>query len=106
MSVTAFPLMSVGAMLTEPVAVASSDTSSFPSPPPSGASLASARFRLEEREEELALTLETDTCADGLGDSFSLGGGGQAGQWDPLHQAAAPPAPAAHLCSSPSSSFR
>lgn len=58
-------------MLTAPLAVASSDTSSFPSPPPSGTSLASTRFLLE-REEELPLTLETDTCADGLGDNFSL----------------------------------
>lgn len=71
--VTAFPFMSVGNMVTAPLAVASSDTSSFPSPPPtSGISLHSTRFLLEEREEELPVILETETWLDGLGDNFSL----------------------------------
>lgn len=72
-SVTAFPSMSVGDMVTAPVAVASSDTRSCPSPlPTSGTSLASTLFLLEEREEEDPVILETVTRDDGLGDSFSL----------------------------------
>lgn len=65
--------MSVGDMVTAPVAVASSDTSSCPSPlPTSGLSLGSALFLLEEREEEDPVILETVIRGDGLGDSFSL----------------------------------
>lgn len=75
MSVTAFPSMSVGDMVTAPVAVASSDTSNCSSPLPiSGISLtsASALFLLEEREDEDPVNLDTVTREDGLGDSFSL----------------------------------
>lgn len=72
-SVTAFPSMSVGDMVTAPLAVASSETSSCPSPiSTSGTSLASTLFLLEEREEEDPVILETATLGDWLGDSFSL----------------------------------
>lgn len=67
--------MSVGDMVTAPVAVASSDTSNCSSPLPiSGISLtsASALFLLEEREDEDPVNLDTVTREDGLGDSFSL----------------------------------
>ncbi len=67
--------MSVGDIVTAPLAVASSDTSSCPSPlPTSGTSLASTStlFLLEEREEEDPAILETVTRGDGLGDSLSL----------------------------------
>lgn len=65
--------MSVGDMVTAPLAVASSETSSCPSPiSTSGTSLASTLFLLEEREEEDPVILETATLGDGLGDSFSL----------------------------------
>lgn len=95
-------------MVTAPLAVASSDTSSFPSPPSSGTSLASTRFLLDEREEELPPTLETDTCADGLGDNFSLRHKtakvlvrlGPFWAWEHPR----PPQPG-YLCSSPSRSF-
>lgn len=73
-SVTAFPSMSVGDMVTAPLAVASSDTSSCASPlPTSGTSIAStSTLFLLEREEEDPVILETVTRDDGLGDSFSL----------------------------------
>ncbi len=65
--------MSVEDMETAPLAVASSDTNSSPSPlSTSGTSLGSARFLLDVREEEDPVILETVTRDDGLGDSFSL----------------------------------
>lgn len=71
--VTAFPSISVGDMVTAPLAVASSDTNSCPSPlPMSGTSLASTLFRLEERVVEDPVILDKVTRDDGLGDSFSL----------------------------------
>lgn len=72
-SVIFFPSMSVGDMVTAPVAVASSDTSSCPSPlPTSGFSFSSALFLLEERDDEDPVILETVIRGDGLGDSLSL----------------------------------
>lgn len=65
--------MSVGEMVTAPLAVASSDTSSWPSIPASDKSAASiSSLFLLVREEEDPVTLETVTRDDGLGDSFSL----------------------------------
>lgn len=65
--------MSVGDMVTAPLAVASSETSSCPSPLAFSATpLASTLFLLEERDEEDPVSLDTVTRADGLGDSFSL----------------------------------
>lgn len=62
-------------MVTAPLAVASSDTSSCSSPlPTSGTSLASTStlFLLDVREEDDPVTLDTVTRPDGLGESFSL----------------------------------
>lgn len=70
------PSMSVGDMETPALAVASSDTSSWPSAGSApDTSWASTLFLLEEREEEEPLILATVTLDVGLGDNFSLGEG-------------------------------